>query len=614
MAVLTNRDEWRPSGIAELEEEAWRVLRSRNNRAVIAGPGAGKTELLAQRACYLLQTGIVSSPQRILAISFKRDAAKNLKDRVALRCDPEDAARFDSLTFDAFAKGLLDRFNLALPDIWRPSSDYEIFLATNRNFEDFLLGLQLPISALDFQRDAVLGFKLPAHGLNPEGPIDLAASSWWHQNLGGGKKSKLTFPMIGRLVELLIRLNPMIRQALSATYSHVFLDEFQDTTLVQYDLVKSIFLESDAVLTAVGDNKQQIMRWAMALEDPFNMFEEDFKAERIRLSNNYRSSPRLVRIQHDIALSVDENTGEVESRVTADVDEEPCVILEFATPEDEAKYLADFIESQIDQGMSTPRDFAVLVRQRPDRYFQVLEPVFRDWGLAVRNEVEIQDILAERLTRVLISFLRLGSRQRGGEHWIDCVQLALMLWGSSHDDHVAFRLVQDEVGKLHAALRRSMKELPATLAQLGTLIDEILDFLGEVNIKLSYPEYHQGDWYAHVVEKVISYLFQSCLNSTDWPSALEDFEGANSVPLMTIHKSKGLEYHTIVFLALDDDAWWNFQKEPQESRSTFFVAFSRAEQRVIFTYCPQRGRRSRIASLYELLQAAGVPTHDVPAV
>ena len=82
-------------GVEELESAAWEVVRSQKNRVVIAGPGAGKTELLAQRACYLLQTGIARAPRRILAISFKRDAAKNLKDRVAQRCHSEDAARFD---------------------------------------------------------------------------------------------------------------------------------------------------------------------------------------------------------------------------------------------------------------------------------------------------------------------------------------------------------------------------------------------------------------------------------------------------------------------------------------------------------------------------------------
>ena len=292
MAALTKPDEWRPTGVAELEEGAWQVLRSQNNHVVIAGPGAGKTELLAQRACYLLQTGIVRSPQRILAISFKRDAAKNLKDRVALRCDSEDAARFVSLTFDAFAKGLLDRFYLALVEEWRPSPDYEILFTSKRTFQNFLWDFD-QIASGNFEKDAVLGSKLPETGLDPQSPMEHAAAVWWNQNLNGGVKSKLTFPMIGRLVELLIRLNPMIRQALCATYSHVFLDEFQDTTHVQFDLMKSIFLDSNAVLTAVGDNKQQIMRWAMALDDPFSKFEEDFNAKRIQLSSNYRSSPEL---------------------------------------------------------------------------------------------------------------------------------------------------------------------------------------------------------------------------------------------------------------------------------------------------------------------------------
>ncbi|WVV49583.1 UvrD-helicase domain-containing protein [Pseudomonas sp. NA13] len=74
------------------------------NRSVIAGPGAGKTELLAQRAAFLLQTDAAPSPRRILAISFKRDAASNLAARVRQRCHHTHASRFDSMTFDAFAK------------------------------------------------------------------------------------------------------------------------------------------------------------------------------------------------------------------------------------------------------------------------------------------------------------------------------------------------------------------------------------------------------------------------------------------------------------------------------------------------------------------------------
>jgi hypothetical protein len=103
--------------------------------------------------------------------------------------------------------------------------------------------------------------------------------------LHDGKRSTLTFPMIGRLAELLLRVNETARHAHALTYSHVFMDEFQDTTQVQYDLIQTLFLGTDTVVTAVGDNKQQIMLWAMAMEAPFDVFEADFGAKRIHEGN-----------------------------------------------------------------------------------------------------------------------------------------------------------------------------------------------------------------------------------------------------------------------------------------------------------------------------------------
>src|ERR1700735_1451485 len=103
-------DEWRPVDVPELEPAVEEAVRASFNALVVAGPGAGKTELLAQRACYLLQTDRCPGPRRILAISFKRDAARNVGDPRAKRCHPELARRFDSMTFDAFAKNLVDRF------------------------------------------------------------------------------------------------------------------------------------------------------------------------------------------------------------------------------------------------------------------------------------------------------------------------------------------------------------------------------------------------------------------------------------------------------------------------------------------------------------------------
>ena len=145
------------------------------------------------------------------------------------------------------------------------------------------------------------------------------------------------------------------------------------------------------------------------------------------------------------------------------------MILEFPTPEEEALYLANFISPSIRDGSLNPRDVAILVRQKPPDYFSELDPVFRRSGVVVRDEGEIQDILAERLIGVLISFLRLGSLKRGGEHWIECIRLIVMLRGSDPNDNSTVRLLQNEVAKLHSILRKGMEEWPASSERVRLL-------------------------------------------------------------------------------------------------------------------------------------------------
>jgi superfamily I DNA/RNA helicase len=82
--------------------------------------------MFAQRADFLLRTGACRYPRRILAISFKVDASQNLKARVRRRCGFDLAVRFDSHTFHAFAKRILDRFRLALTGRDALDPDYSI--------------------------------------------------------------------------------------------------------------------------------------------------------------------------------------------------------------------------------------------------------------------------------------------------------------------------------------------------------------------------------------------------------------------------------------------------------------------------------------------------------
>ena len=80
MRTLSNP--WSPSEGLILEPAALMAVKNLENSLVVAGPGAGKTELLAQKASYLLETNSCVNPSKILAISFKKDAAINLKNRI----------------------------------------------------------------------------------------------------------------------------------------------------------------------------------------------------------------------------------------------------------------------------------------------------------------------------------------------------------------------------------------------------------------------------------------------------------------------------------------------------------------------------------------------------
>lgn len=627
VALLSRRvhaDAWKPIGIDELEPNALEVVRSTDNRSVIAGPGAGKTELLAQRAAYLLQTGGSPPPQRILAISYKRDAASNLGNRVRKRCHRDHAHRLDSLTFDAFAKGIVDRFGQALPERWRPRPNYEVLFSNDALYRNFLHGLGPPpaaigrradimaITAKEFERTHLLGVPLPFDGWPKPTAAQWAADRFWHSSLRAGSASYLSFPMIGRLAELLLRVNPMARDALRLTYSHLFMDEFQDTTQVQYDLVRTIFLGSNTVVTTVGDNKQQIMRWANAMADPFVAFERDFGAKRTSLLNNYRSSAPLVRIQHVLAKAIDARTAQAMSKAECTVDGESCAIWDFSGTEKEAERLATFVAAEMRTHGLAPRDFALLVRQKADDYAASLAPAFASKRIPLRNEaaqigsVALQELLAEEVSDVLVGILRLAMTSRAGRYWSECQDAFAALHGISPDDGAAQARLARELDRFTQALRSDCPQPNA--GKVRAIIDAVLNFVGRSRLIAAHPGYRQGDWFEKVTEAATLHLQASSRGAATWSEALDAYEGLHAIPLMTIHKSKGLEYHTVIFVGLDDGAWWSFAADQVEGTAGFFVAFTRAKQRVIFTYCAKRGNRTKIATLYDLLQAAGVRT------
>lgn len=616
-------DQWFPSDGIQLDQDSLDVVRSHVSQAVQAGPGAGKTELLAQRAAFLLQTNTCAAPKKILAISFKRDAAKNLKERVAKRVGPELSERFDSYTFDAFAKGILDRFREGLPGWIQPGRNYEVSFPNWQIWKEFgdRPNLDAPFNHETFHQDTVknghayLGrtpTPFPMNRPQPASAVEAMTLRWWTNQLSRTPQT-LTFDMVKTLAQTIIHHNPPIKRAFLNSYTHVFLDEFQDTTLPQYAVLKEIFGGSQSVLTAVGDNKQLIMTFAGATSERFQQFSTDFSAQDVALASNFRSNQRIVDIVNSMAKAIEPDSVTVNCSRTADPI--PAIsdgVIAFPNDDDEREGLAKFISKEIKGGSLDADDFIVLVRQQADKHENDgLRAAFENEGLALRNEartigesgISLQDLSSEPLAQAVVLFIQVATGDRRYRAYPDLIQLMSTSHGS-----------MSERSAEQFGLERTLREATRAFGKFATssnvsfsweaLVDLITMELGEVKFRRLSQEYKNPERVSKIKNGIAAFLAECSVGAKTWQEVVDRYQGVNQVRLMTVHKSKGLEAHTIIFFSLKDSSFY-YKADMNEEGLTFFVAVSRAKQRVFFTR--GHGGIVNLKPLYDLLTQAGVP-------
>lgn len=629
MSNSSDVKKWIPADNIKLEKAAERAVFSETNLLVTAGPGAGKTELLAQRACYLLQTGVSGSPKKILAISFKVDSATNLEKRVLKRVGRELSQRFESRTYDSFAKHLLDHFRKGLEEDYCPDQDYTI-ITTKEELKELVVANfrdKYPIQKITKYGDLLCMLakdQLPRKNTNNNNVYDTLVNELWTVMPKGSGNfiSTLTFPMITRLVEYLVKTNVYIKNALRTTYSHVFLDEFQDTTYFQYDLLREIFLNSNAVITAVGDKKQRIMGWAGALDNAFEDFKKDFNASEEQLIRNHRSVPYLIDIQNYLAKDLDPNVEIVEAPIKSSNDKGECLVWKFAEHYKEAIYLSNQIEKWLKNDGITPRDICILVKQQEDIYAEALMLELKKRNINARVEKEYQELLSEDCIALLIHMLKLIVTHRAPESWQYVFGTLMHLNCYNEED-------TKKIYELDSLLSSFIEKLKSELVKVSSpkLLDiflfDMLNFFGFEKYISVNPQYKGGNYLNKLVKNFSKKIASSYRIFRDWEQSLYDFIGEGTIPVMTIHKSKGLEYNTVIFIGLEDAAFWNFLNQSEEDKRAFFVAFSRAKERVIFTFSDKRiikhydelknmpQNSTNISEIYTNLKQAGVDIIDI---
>ncbi|EGR1390125.1 ATP-dependent helicase [Vibrio parahaemolyticus] len=526
-------ESWQPADGLVLEPNAYRAAKEREySLALTAGPGAGKTEMLAQRADFLLRTGSCRYPKRILAISFKVDASSNLKERIKRRCGAELSSRFDSYTFHAFAKRIIDRF--------RP-----ILTGDEALEPGFTIGPKILHKQIDFTDLVPLAIKI-------------------------------------------LKESPVARNALRQTYTDVFLDEFQDCTNYQYELIKVAFQSTDIRLTAVGDTKQKIMGWAGALDGIFEAFKEDFQAVPLNMYRNFRSQPKLLRLQNEIVKILDPPSVMPEEQIAGE--EGHIQVHPFQNCQEEADYLSEQIQRWINEENVPPSEIAVLIKNQPELYAMRLMVALRDRGIPYRNEQQLQDITVEPAARLIVDFLLSTFGKQEPSAW---VRLMEKLVPFTDDD--------DEKGELVQNWQRFILEEKKAINQNPIVpgnpkrwdcLKRFIEKVGFQELMSLSHDYETESRLREVLNDTCSQIDQLMSTGLDLQASLKRFEDDQAVRILTVHKSKGLEFDSVVLLGVETESYWG---NPDENLCAFFVGVSRAKRRLLLTHV---GFRSRPAGHY----------------
>jgi superfamily I DNA/RNA helicase len=536
-------DQWQPVGRLVLEPNAiTAATTTEENVVVTAGPGAGKTELLAQRADFLLRTGQCPYPRRILAVSFKVDAARNLRDRVRRRSGEQLAARLDSFTFHAFAKRLIDSFRPALVGYDALEANYRI--------------------------------DTDSPGTRIEG-------------------QQITFADLVPLALAIVESNSYAQGGLRQTYSHVFLDEFQDCTRLQYQLVKAAFKETAAILTAVGDTKQRIMTWAGALDGVMENFAKDFSARSLPLYQNFRSAPKLRRMQSRMIAQMDPDAVSEPEDLTGD--DGVIEVLDFETEYDEARAVSSIIEGWLVEEEVAPVEIAVLVRQQPHLVAAVLAGELADKGIAYRNEQESQDLTAEPAAGLVLNFIRVIAADKQPDAYRELMRVVTRA-SASEEDALRFDSQLKRLLQTARAVVRAASFNPADSERWRLLVADFLHLLPRPTLIALSPGYKQGSRLDDLIEQSLAAFEHQLAIDGNAIQALRRLSEIDAVRFLTIHKCKGLEFEKVVGLGVEWELFWG---EPSAAMSEFFVAVSRAKQHLVLTHVNHRDKPAGVQTRWD---------------
>src|SRR3990167_5183327 len=372
---------------------------------IIAGAGTGKTTVLTRRIVYLIEKGL-AKPEEILALTFTEKAATEMQER-ADQLMPLGYADIDISTFHAFGQKILQdhALDIGLPGDFKVLTETQAFILLKKHIHEIDLNYYRPIGNPNKFIHTLLKHFSKAKGeeITPHQYLKYAQGLQLNtDSTNKGKKKKKVeiegepdqddykrisevanayhfyqkllldnqYLDFGDLINYslnLLRERPKVLELLRNKYKYVLVDEFQDTDLSQYELVK-LLAHPENNITVVGDDDQSIYKFRGASVSNILKFKEDYpKASEVTLTQNYRSTQNILDLAYDfIKLN---NPERLESKLNIDKKLKSCLkdkglieVIHAGSGYEEARRVTDKIIELTEKDKLTFNDFAILAR------------------------------------------------------------------------------------------------------------------------------------------------------------------------------------------------------------------------------------------------------------
>jgi DNA helicase II / ATP-dependent DNA helicase PcrA len=588
---------------------------------VLAGAGSGKTRVLIHRIAWLIQTEGIS-PHGILAVTFTNKAAAEMRARVeGLLGTPGGALWLG--TFHGLAHRLL-RLH------WREAGLVQGFQILDSDDQLRLIKKLLKQQSLDETRWVPRDIQYFINKHKDEGrrPQHLHAG---HDatdaqmiKLYGLYEENCARSGVIDFAELLLRAfelwrdNAELLQHYRRRFTHVLIDEFQDTNSIQYAWIR-LLVGSTGAPFAVGDDDQSIYRWRGAKVENLHKYRSDFpQAQLIRLEQNYRSTSAILDAANAL---ISNNTGRMGKTLwTQGPAGEPVKLYAAFNERDEAEFVVTRILEWSQRG-GLRREAAILYRSNAqsrtfeEALIQMRVPYRVYGGLRFFERAEIKDALA--YLRLLVnreddaSFERVVNHPpRGiGAKSVDTIREAARSTGSSMWRAAAALVASGDAGRTAGSLLVFMQQIEKMAHGLEALplyeqVDQTIAGSGLLE-HYKKDKADRGEARIENLEELVS-AARGYEPDADMPplqsflshAVLESGEGQGSehddcVQMMTLHTAKGLEF-PLVFLCGLEDGLFPHQRSVndleglEEERRLCYVGMTRAMKQLYFTYAEQR--------------------------